>query len=71
MDINRDGVMLDVSALLGIMGNLGGMQGKGSLPIAKKTSTRKYVCPVCGNSFRATKDINVLCMDCNQQYEKV
>lgn len=35
------------------------------------SSTRKYQCPSCGNSFRATKDINVLCMDCNVQFIKV
>jgi hypothetical protein len=34
----------------------------------KKSSTRKYICPCCGNSFRATKNINVMCMDCNEQY---
>lgn len=34
----------------------------------KKSSTRKYICPCCGNSFRATKEINVLCMDCNKQF---
>lgn len=32
----------------------------------KKTSTRKYICPCCGNSFRATKNINMLCLDCNK-----
>lgn len=39
----------------------------GSVPPAprKPSSTRKYICPCCGNSFRATKNINVLCMDCN------
>ena len=36
-----------------------------------KSSTRKYICPCCGNSFRATKDLNVLCMDCNEQYIKI
>ena len=36
--------------------------------IRKPSSTRKYICPCCGNSFRATKQINVLCMDCNEQY---
>ena len=36
-----------------------------------KTSTRKYQCPSCGNSFRATKDINVLCMDCMTPFIKV
>lgn len=34
----------------------------------KPSSTRKYICPCCGNSFRATKSINVLCMDCNEPF---
>lgn len=33
----------------------------------KPSSTRKYVCPCCGQSVRATKDVNILCMDCSQQ----
>lgn len=42
----------------------------GSAPRPRKpSSTRKYTCPCCGNSFRATKSIRVLCMDCNEQYE--
>lgn len=36
----------------------------------KPSSTRKYICPVCGNSVRATKDVNILCMDCNVQMVK-
>ena len=37
-----------------------------------KSSTRKYACPCCGNSFRATKkDINVLCLNCWEQFIKV
>lgn len=39
--------------------------------IPKPSSTRKYQCPCCGNSFRATKEIRVLCMDCGVQYEVV
>ena len=34
----------------------------------KPSSTRKYICPCCGNSFRATKNIRVMCMDCNEQF---
>jgi hypothetical protein len=34
----------------------------------RTSSTRKYICPCCGNSFRATKNLNVLCMDCNEQF---
>ena len=37
-------------------------------PKTKTSSTRKYICPHCHNSFRATKDINVICGDCNVQF---
>lgn len=30
----------------------------------KKSSTRKYRCPKCGNSVRATKDLSLICGDC-------
>ena len=33
----------------------------------KKSSTRKYVCPNCGQSVRATKEVNILCGDCNEK----
>lgn len=32
----------------------------------KASSTRKYVCPVCGNSVRATKKVRIMCVDCNE-----
>lgn len=32
----------------------------------KKSSTRKYVCPVCGAIVRATKEIKIMCMDCEE-----
>lgn len=32
----------------------------------KTTSTRKYECPCCHNSVRATKQLNIVCGDCNQ-----
>lgn len=31
----------------------------------KTSSTRKYVCPCCGQSVRATKQVNIFCGDCN------
>lgn len=74
LNINRDGIMM----ITGIGGNgsgdddtEGGTEGKGIQTGKKKTSTRKYQCPCCNNSFRATKDIRVLCMDCNVQYIKI
>ena len=33
----------------------------------KPSSTRKYVCPCCGNSVRATKTVNIGCLDCGVQ----
>ena len=33
----------------------------------KQSSTRKYVCPCCGQSVRATKVVNILCADCMEQ----
>ena len=33
----------------------------------KTSSTRKYICPCCGNSVRATKFVNIACMDCDMQ----
>ena len=30
----------------------------------KPSSSRKYICPCCGNSVRATKSVRIACMDC-------
>ena len=30
----------------------------------RTSSTRKYICPCCGNSVRATKNVNIGCLDC-------
>lgn len=71
MEINRDGERF---AFIGIGGSTDKTKGTDNgieLPKKPKCSTRKYQCPCCKNSFRATKDINVLCMDCNVQYEKI
>ncbi len=37
----------------------------------KPSSTRKYQCPCCGMSVRATKTVNILCGDCNKKMEVV
>ena len=33
----------------------------------KKSSSRKYICPCCGMSIRATKEVNISCLDCNSK----
>ena len=37
----------------------------------RTSSTRKYLCSCCGNSVRATKTVNIACLDCNQQMLEV
>jgi hypothetical protein len=38
---------------------------------AKKSSTRKYICPTCGVPVRATRDVNIKCVDCDCLFVKV
>ena len=33
----------------------------------RPSSTRKYICPCCSNSVRATKNVNIGCLDCGVQ----
>lgn len=42
----------------------GGMGGKDPAP-KKPSSTRKYVCPCCGLSIRATREVDIICAACN------
>lgn len=34
-----------------------------------KSSSRKYICPSCKCIIRATKEVRVICADCDQEYE--
>lgn len=36
-----------------------------------KSSTRKYKCPCCGQSIRATKEVNIVCGDCMENMKLV
>lgn len=49
----------------------GGTQTGGSTEPPKRSSTRKYVCPCCKNSVRATKAVNLICGDCMEKMEVV
>lgn len=73
IDINRDGDIWTAVGVGGLSGNGGATGGVGvdGKSAKKKTSTRKYICSGgCGNSFRATKDINCMCLDCLAEYVK-
>ncbi len=41
--------------------------GTGTTLPPRPSSTRKYICPCCGNSVRATKAVNIACLDCNER----
>ena len=47
----------------------GGVEIVGKPP--RTSSTRKYVCPCCGMSVRATRTVRVACIDCNEQMIEV
>lgn len=36
----------------------------------KKSSTRKYICPACGMSVRATREVHIICGDCFCEMEQ-
>lgn len=57
--INREeGVRISI-------GGKSGDSGSGADDIEKKpSSTRKYQCPCCGMSVRATKEVRIICADC-------
>lgn len=42
----------------------GAHNGTGITTPPRTSSSRKYICPCCGNSVRATKMVNIACMDC-------
>ena len=36
---------------------------------SQRQNVIKYMCPCCGNSVRATKEVKIMCMDCDQVME--
>ena len=45
----------------------GTKNGTGTVLPPKLSSSRKYICPCCGMTVRATKTVNIACMDCEEQ----
>ena len=66
----QDFQMVESVNLLDVLGTLpkGVNSGAGAETRTKKpSSTRKYICPKCSNSCRATKVINLICGDCMEK----
>ena len=59
----QDLQMVEGVSLFDVLGTL----PKGGSRTKKPSSTRKYICPKCGNSCRATKTINIICGDCMEK----
>lgn len=49
------------------MPGTGTHSGTGAVTPVKRSSTRKYICPECGMSVRATRYVNIACLDCGRQ----
>ncbi len=48
------------------IGGTGTHSGTGAITPTKRSSTRKYICPCCGMSVRATRAVNIACVDCRE-----
>lgn len=68
ISMNRGGGWTPPASTGGKAGN-GGTDAGAAAP--KRSSTRKYVCPCCKNSVRATKAVNLICGDCMEKMEVV
>lgn len=61
-------ILINRNEFAGFRGTGGGTHdGNATTTPPRTSSTRKYVCPCCGNSVRATKAVNIACMDCDAQ----
>lgn len=66
-----DDIRMSRLEFAGNPGIAGGSSSGGDGAPVKKSSSRKYQCPICGNSVRATKTVNILCLDCEVKMELV
>ena len=68
IDLSRTGCY---GASGGAEGGSGSDPGGGAETGKKKSNVRKYLCPSCGCSVRATKEVHIGCLDCNCPMELV
>lgn len=66
--LNKDAIN-EVEDFMGFIGKQSFDIHREVLPKEKKkggkSSSRKYVCPVCGTIVRATKEVKIICADCD------
>ncbi len=68
IDMNRGGGWTPPPSTGGKAGAGGDEAGAEDTP--KKSSTRKYACPKCGQSVRATKIVHIICGDCMEKMQE-
>ena len=68
LDNDLNDILINRNEFCGIRVPVGGTGSATGIPVPPRTSsTRKYICPCCGNSVRATKNVNIGCLDCAEQ----
>lgn len=79
-DLSEIKLNRDIDLLMGFRGivgkggsdkNTGDSDEAPATRVKKPSSTRKYQCPVCRMSVRATKDVNIICGDCGEKLVRV
>ena len=53
------------------VGKTGTHNGTDTPPPPRTSSTRKYICPCCRMSVRATRTVRIACIDCDEQMIEV
>lgn len=67
--IYREEYMIQVGGTGDTDGNKAGGMDDIDKPVKKKCSTRKYICPSCNLSVRATKEVFIICGKCMKTME--
>lgn len=68
LDNDLTDILISRNDYYGVRVPVGGTGNSTGISVPRKTSsTRKYICPCCGMSVRATKNVNVGCLDCAEQ----
>lgn len=70
MDNDLTDILLNRNEFAGFhIGGTGTHSGTGNATVGTTSSTRKYICPCCGMSVRATRVVRIACLDCGEQLQ--
>lgn len=70
MDNDLTDILINRNEFAGFhIGGTGTHSGTGTATVGTISSTRKYICPCCGMSVRATRIVRVACLDCGEELQ--